>query len=209
VLTVGIGYIIAYAMVHAGRAEMRMMLFCILLTFWLSVLVRSFAMLLLLRNDGLVNQVLLASGLVDRPVQFVRNVTGVVIGMVHVMIPLAVLPLYASLRGIDPALMRAARGLGCGPWRAFAYVFWPLSRPGLASSLVLVFIFSLGFFVTPAILGGGKVVMITEYIRVQFEQNLRWGLATMLATSLLLTVLAMLALAARFLDVRRIVGGAH
>lgn len=208
ILTVGLGYVIAYTMVHAGRVEMRLMLFCILLTFWLSVLVRSFAMLLLLRNDGLVNQLLLASGLVDHPIQFVRNATGVVIGMVHVMIPLAVLPLYAALRGIDPALMRAARGLGCGPLRAFAYVFWPLSRPGLAQACVLVFIFSLGFFVTPAILGGGKVVMLTEYIRLQFEQTLRWGLATMLASSMLLAVLLMLGLASRFLNMRRITGPA-
>jgi putative spermidine/putrescine transport system permease protein len=203
-ITVVLGYVIAYTMVHAAAREQRLILFCVLLTFWLSVLVRTFAWIVLLRNDGLVNQLLEALGLIDEPLALVRNSVGVIIGMVHVMSPLAILPLYAALRGIDPNLMAAARGLGCGPVRSFFYVFLPLSRPGLAAATLLVFVFSLGFYVTPAILGGGRVLMIAEYIRVQFEQTLRWGLAAMLATALLATVFLILGLAMRAANVQRL-----
>jgi putative spermidine/putrescine transport system permease protein len=161
---------------------------------------------MLLRNDGLVNQFLEALGVIHQPIQLVRNDFGVIVGMVHVMAPLAILPLFAALRGIDPRLLAAARGLGCGPIRSFLYVFLPLSKPGLAAAALLVFIFSLGFYVTPAILGGGKVIMVAEYIRVQFEQTLRWGLAAMMATSLLVTVLAILAITAPMTNMRGIMG---
>jgi putative spermidine/putrescine transport system permease protein len=204
-VTVMLGYVIAYAMVHAAARERRLILFCVLLTFWLSVLVRTFAWIVLLRNDGLVNQLLEALGLIDEPLALVRNSVGVIIGMVHVMSPLAILPLYAALRGIDPSLIAAARGLGCGPIRSFLYVFLPLSRPGLAAATLLVFVFSLGFYVTPAILGGGRVLMVAEYIRVQFEQTLRWGLAAMMATALLVTVFLILGLAMRAANVERLI----
>ncbi len=205
-ITVLLGYVIAYAMTHAAAPERRLILFCVLLTFWLSVLVRTFAWIVLLRSDGLVNQLLETLGLIDQPLALVRNSVGVIIGMVHVMSPLAILPLYAALQGIDPSLMAAARGLGCGPIRSFLYVFLPLSRPGLAAATLLVFVFSLGFYVTPAILGGGRVLMVAEYIRVQFEQTLRWGLAAMMATVLLATVLLLLALAAPVASLQRITG---
>jgi putative spermidine/putrescine transport system permease protein len=110
------------------------------------------------------------------------------------------------LQGIDPSLMAAARGLGCGPIRSFLYVFLPLSRSGIAAATLLVFVFSLGFYITPAILGGGKVLMVAEYIRVQFEQTLRWGLAAMMATALLATVLLILALAAPLANLHRLTG---
>jgi putative spermidine/putrescine transport system permease protein len=205
-ITVMLGYVIAYAMTHAAASERRVILFCVLLTFWLSVLVRTFAWIVLLRNDGLVNQLLEALGVIDQPLALVRNSVGVIIGMVHVMSPLAILPLYAALQGIDPRLMAAARGLGCGPIRSFLYVFLPLSRSGIAAATLLVFVFSLGFYITPAILGGGKVLMVAEYIRVQFEQTLRWGLAAMMATALLATVLLILALAAPVTNLQRMTG---
>jgi putative spermidine/putrescine transport system permease protein len=205
-ITVVLGYIIAYAMVHAAASERRLILFCVLLTFWLSVLVRTFAWIMLLRTNGLVNEALQALGLIDHPLALVRNSTGVIIGMVHVMSPLAILPLYAGLRGIDPSLMAAARGLGCSRVKSFFYVFLPLSKAGIAAATLLTFVFSLGFYVTPAILGGGRVLMIAEYIRVQFEQTMRWGLAAVLATALLATVFALLALASRAGDVQRLMG---
>jgi putative spermidine/putrescine transport system permease protein len=205
-ITVLLGYVIAYAMVHAAARERRLILFCVLLTFWLSVLVRTFSWIVLLRNDGLVNQLLETLSVIDAPLALVRNSIGVIIGMVHVMSPLAILPLYAALRGIDPTIMAAARGLGCGPVRSFLYVFLPLSRPGLAAATLLVFVFSLGFYVTPSILGGGRVLMVAEYIRVQFEQTLRWGLAAMMATALLAMVFLILALAMPMANVQRLMG---
>jgi putative spermidine/putrescine transport system permease protein len=205
-ITVLLGYVIAYALVHAGPRERRLILFCVLMTFWLSVLVRTFSWIMLLRNDGLINHLLEALGLIDHPLALMYNRIGVMIGMVHVMLPLAILPLYAALRGIDPSLMAAARGLGCGPVRSFLYVFLPLSKPGLVAASLLVFVFSVGFYITPAILGGGRVLMVAEYIRVQFEQTMRWGLAAMMATALLATVFAILAIAAPAANMRRIMG---
>jgi putative spermidine/putrescine transport system permease protein len=208
-ITVGLAYVIAYAMVHIGRRELKWMFFFILLAFWLSILVRTFAWIIILRSEGPINQILLWLGIVKQPIQLVRNTFGVVLGMVHVMLPLAILPLYSALGGIDQRLTAAARGLGCGRWRAFAWVFLPLSAPGLVAATVLVFVFSLGFFITPAVLGGGRVIMIAEYIRTQFEVTLRWGYAAMLATTLLVSVFVILGLAARFVNLRRILGGAH
>src|SRR5690242_8791946 len=151
-----LGYIVAYVMVHVNSHHRRRILFCILLSFWMSVLVRAFAWLVLLGNRGTINTALETLGLIHEPIEMVRNELGVVIGMVHYMIPYAVLPMYANMQGIDPRLMLAARGLGASPLRALCPIFLPLSLPGIVAAGVLVFIFSLGFFVTPAILGGGR-----------------------------------------------------
>ena len=207
-LTLVGGYIVAYALVHAGERQRQWMLFCVLLPFWLSVLVRAFAWVMLLRRDGAVNATLLALGLIDVPLTLVRNEFGVIVGMVHYMLPYAVLPLYANMLGIDRRLVAAARGLGAGAWTAFHKVFLPLSLPGLVGAAVLVFVFSLGFYITPAILGGGKTVMIAEYIGVNILHNTRWGLATMLASTLLVTVLLLLGLMSRVVDMRKLYGAA-
>lgn len=205
-LTVVLGYIVAFAMAHVERQQMTVMMFCILLTFWLSVLVRAFAWVMLLRTQGTVNEFLQFIGLIDRPLRLARNEIGVVIGMVHFMLPLAILPIYANLRTIDIRYVSAARGLGSSAIQAFLYVFLPLSRPGIIAATMLVFVFSLGFFITPAILGGGKVVMISEYIRVAFEETLLWGKATMLSSTLLFGVFLLLGIVGRFVDLRRVFG---
>jgi putative spermidine/putrescine transport system permease protein len=182
------------------------MLFCVLLPFWISILVRSFAWLTLLRGEGPINELLQAIGLIDEPLSLVRNETGVLIGMVHVMLPYAVLTLYANMRGIDLGLIAAARSLGASRFEAFRRVFLPLTRPGLIGAGTLVFILSLGFYVTPALLGGGRVLMVAEYIAVQINDTLRWGLGTMLAASLMIAVLGTLWALSRVIDVRRLFG---
>lgn len=207
-LTLVLGYVVAYAMVHVTEAHRQWMLFCVLLTFWLSVLVRAFAWVMILRSEGPVNGALLGLGLVERPVQLVRNEIGVVIGMVHYMLPYAVLPLYANMQGIDRRLVAAARGLGASPFVAFWRVFLPLNRPGIVGAGLLVFVFSLGFYITPAILGGGRTTMIAEYIGIQILATVRWGLATMLASSLLITVFLMIFLMSRVVSLRRLFGAA-
>jgi putative spermidine/putrescine transport system permease protein len=126
--------------------------------------------------------------------------------MVHAMLPYAVLPLFANMRGIDRRVMLAARGLGATASAAFWRVWLPLSRPGIFAALILVLVFSLGFFVTPALLGGGKVVMIAEYIRVSLEQTLRWGLAAMLASTLLIATFFLIVLMSRIVDLRTMYG---
>ncbi|MBV8653575.1 MAG: ABC transporter permease, partial [Alphaproteobacteria bacterium] len=208
VLTLAGGYLIAYALVHANERLRQWMLFCVLLPFWLSVLVRSFAWVMLLRQEGVVNSVLLGLGLIGQPLTLVRNEFGVIVGMIHYMLPYAILPLYTSMQGIDQRLVAAARGLGAGPFDAFRRVFLPLSLPGLIGAGVLVFVFSLGFYITPAILGGGKTVMIAEYIAANILDNIRWGLATMLATVLLATVFLLLGLMWRVVDLRKMLGAA-
>jgi putative spermidine/putrescine transport system permease protein len=207
-LTLAGGYLIAYALVHAGERQRQWMLFCVLLPFWLSVLVRAFAWVTLLRQEGPVNAALLTLGIVDHPLTLVRNEFGVVVGMIHYMLPYAILPLYTNMQGIDQRLVAAARGLGAGPFGAFRRVFLPLSLPGIVGAGVLVFVFSLGFYITPAILGGGKTVMIAEYIAVNILDNIRWGLATMLASVLLATVFLLLGLMWRVVDLRKLLGAA-
>ena len=207
-LALVLGYAVAYAMVHAGGRTLRWLTFFVLFPLWISVLVRAFAWVTLLRSNGLVNQGLLNLGLIAEPLALVRNELGVTIGMVHYMIPFAVLPLYSSMRSIDLRLVAAARGLGAGPLQAFLRVFLPLSLPGIVGAGILVFIFSLGFYVTPAILGGGRILMVAEYIGVQILNTLRWGLGAMLATTLLVSVLLLMAALGRLVNLRRLFGTA-
>ena len=201
-----LGYGVAYAMRAASTRTQRLMLVLVLLPFWISILVRSFAWIALLGTQGPVNSALVAWGLVDEPVSLVRNETGVLIGMIHVMVPYAVLTLYANMRGIDVGLVAAARSLGASRFQAFRLVFLPLTAPGLIGAGMLVFILSLGFYITPALLGGGKVLMIAEYVAVQINDTLRWGLGTMLAATLMIAVLGTLWVLSRVIDVKRLFG---
>jgi len=201
-----LGYGVAYAMRAASTRTQRLMLVLVLLPFWISILVRSFAWIALLGTQGPVNSALVAWGLVDEPVSLVRNETGVLIGMIHVMVPYAVLTLYANMRGIDVGLVAAARSLGASRFQAFRLVFLPLTAPGLIGAGMLVFILSLGFYITPALLGGGKVLMIAEYVAVQINDTLRWGLGTMLAATLMIAVLGTLWALSRVVDVKRLFG---
>lgn len=206
VLAVLIGYLIAYAMMHVSPRHRLWMFTFVLIPFWISVLVRAFAWLVLLRADGPVNSLLLMLGIVSEPLHLVRNELGVVIGMTHYMIPYAVLPILANLQGIDARLVLAARGLGASGRRAFYRIYLPLSFPGLAGAGILVFIFSLGFYVTPAILGGGKTVMVAEFVSIQIQQIVRWGVGAMVSAVLLATVVLMLVVVGRVINLREMLG---
>jgi putative spermidine/putrescine transport system permease protein len=201
-----IGYVIAYAALHLRGRRGELLLFFVLLSFWLSVLIRAFSWLTLLQSRGLINTWLLSAGLIDAPLTLIRNEFGVVLGMVHYMIPYAALPLYANMAGIDRRLVPAARGLGASPVHAFLKVFLPMSVPGLISAGLLTFIFSLGFYVTPALLGGGRTIMISEYIAVQINDTLNWGVGSMLAATLLLSILVLMAALSLFVDFRKVFG---
>jgi putative spermidine/putrescine transport system permease protein len=205
-IAVTAGYLVAYAMAQVGEQHRTVMIFCIALTFWLSVLIRAFAWVMILRTEGALNSALLSLGVIDQPLRLVRNEIGVLIGMVHYMLPIAVLPMYSSMQAIPRAYVNAARGLGARVWQTFFWVYLPLSKPGIIAAAVVVFIFSLGFYITPAILGGGRVVMIAEYIRVSFDETLRWGYATMLASTLLVALSLGLALLARTVNVQKVFG---
>ena len=200
------GYLIAYVMAHVSTQHRSWILFVVLLSFWLSVLIRAFAWLTLLQSRGLINTALMQLGLISEPLPLVRNEFGVVLGMVHYMIPYAVLPLYANMQGIDTRLELAARGLGAKPLRVFFRIYLPMTVPGIVSAGILVFIYALGFYITPALLGGGKTIMLAEYISIQIIDTLNWGTGAMLATTLLVTVVLLLCVVARFVSLREVFG---
>jgi putative spermidine/putrescine transport system permease protein len=208
IVSVALGYLVAYTVVHALAREKAWMLTFVLLSFWISVLVRTFAWIMLLGNNGVVNNALSDIGLINEPIAFMRNELGVLIGMVQYMVPYAVLPLLANMQGLDPRVMQASRCLGASGLQTFLRVYLPLTKPGIIAAALLVFIISLGFYVTPAILGGGKVLMIAEYISVQILVTLRWGTAAMLAALMLGGVLVLLAIMNRFMNLGTIFGGA-
>lgn len=187
-ISVAIAYLIAYRWRFASARGRHFIELFVLLPFWLSMLIRAFAWLVLLRNDGLINQSLLTLGIVDEPLALVRNEVGALIGMVHFMVPYAVLPLMSSMRQIDVGLLRAASSLGANRWASLKDVFLPLTLPGVAAASATVFVFSLGCFVTPALLGGGKAAMLAESIYIQMFQLSNWGLGAALSIVLMLMV---------------------
>lgn len=202
-VTLLIGFPYAYLMTLVPPFWRTVMLVAVLVPFWTSLLVRSFALVLLLRDTGVLNETLQAVGVIDSPIPLVRTFGGVLIGMVQVLLPFMVLPLYATMRGIDRRLLLAAEGLGARPAFAFWRIFVPLTVPGVIAGALLVFIQSLGFYITPSLLGGPKNVMLGELIVQQVTSVLRWGFASALAVVLLLTTLLLLAIASRVIDVRR------
>ena len=206
VIALALGYALAYRIALSGPRAQRWWLLAVLVPLWISVLVRAFAWVTLLRRQGLVNGGLLAVGAIEEPLALVWNEFGIVVGMVHYMVPYAVLPMLSAMREIDPRVLAAARGLGAGRAGAFLRVFLPLSLPGVIAAGVLVFIFSLGFYITPAILGGGKTLMAAEWIKLQILDLIRWGLGAMLATVLVVAILATLAVFSRLVNLRRLFG---
>ena len=206
VLALLLGYGIAYTITLASPRAKGWWILAVLVPLWISVLVRAFAWVTLLRRQGLVNNTLINAGVITEPLPLVWNEFGIIVGMVHYMVPFAVLPMLASMREIDPRLLAAARGLGASRGQVFRQVFLPLSKPGILAACVLVFIFSLGFYITPAILGRVKTLMVAEWISLQILDLIRWGLGTMMATMLIFAIIATLVVFSRIVDLRRIFG---
>ena len=187
-----LGYPLAYCLSQVSSRWSGILMLGVLVPFWTSLLVRTYAWLVLLQRRGLVNSMLIDLGIVDQPLRLVHNLTGTVIGMVHIMLPFLVLPLYASMRSIDMTYLRAAANLGASPIRAFWQIYFPLSLPGLVAGLVLTFILCLGFYITPAVLGGGRVQMIAQRIEASVHLYPTWGPASALGVVLLLLTVAVL-----------------
>ena len=187
-----LGYPLAYLMAQAGPRLRTVMMISVMLPFWTSILVRTYAWLILLQRRGLVNDILKELGLIDMPLRLVHNFTGTTIGMVHIMLPFLVFPLFASMQAIDRDYMRAASNLGASPTRAFWEIYFPLTLPGLFAGVVLVFVLCLGFYVTPAVLGGGRVIMWSMQIESNVALYANWGAASALGVVLLAVTLAIL-----------------
>jgi putative spermidine/putrescine transport system permease protein/spermidine/putrescine transport system permease protein len=179
----------------------------VLFPVWTSILVRCYAWLVLLQRRGVVNTWLQDMGLIDAPLRLMHNFTGTAIGMVHIMLPFMVLPLYATMRSINRDYMRAAANLGASPVKAFWQVFVPLSLPGLFAGIIIVFVLCLGFYVTPALLGGGRVMMWSMQIERNVTYHSDWGAASALGVVLLVMTFAILWGVGRLIGFDRIVGG--
>jgi putative spermidine/putrescine transport system permease protein len=188
VVAVTCAYVLALMWVRSGPVGRAVAELCILIPFWISVLTRAFGWLALLSNRGIVNGWLQSLGVVSEPLTMVRNEFGVIVGMVHFLIPFAVFPLAAAMRGLDERVLLAARGMGASRTRVFWQVFLPMTRTGILGAALLVFVFALGFFVTPAILGGGRSVMVAELVYLRIFQSPDWGLGAAISVILMVTV---------------------
>lgn len=208
VVTLLLGYPVAYALSSTTPSRANLLMILVLIPFWTSILVRSYAWMVLLGQEGIINEALLAAGALDKPIQLLNTRLAVYLGMVHILLPFMILPLYAVMRGIDRNLMRAAGNLGAPPVSVFRRIFLPLSLPGIAAGCLLVFILSLGFYITPALLGGQRDVMVSMLIQQQISQ-LKWGFGAALALILLVLALGIYGLFTRLLGVERVFGSAR
>jgi putative spermidine/putrescine transport system permease protein len=200
-------YMITYVWVRGKRWQRRLAAFCILIPFWISVLTRAFGWLALLSNRGLLNTWLQAAGIVSQPLALTGQEFSVIVGMVHFLIPFAVFPIASSMRGLDERVLLAARGMGASRLRLFWSVFVPMTLPGIAGAALVVFVFALGFFVTPAILGGGRSVMMAELVYIRMFQSPDWGLGAALSVTMVAIVALTMALLFRYAK-PALVGGA-
>ena len=185
VLCLLIGFPVAAVMARASGTVANLMLALVLIPFWTSLLVRTTAWVILLQNEGLVNKSLLFLGLVDEPLQLVFNRIGVYVAMVHVLLPYMILPLYSVMKGVSSDHLRAASSLGAKPFMVFRSVYLPLVLPGVVAGCGLVFVLAIGFYVTPALVGGAGDQMIGYFIAYFTNTSVNWGLASALGAILL------------------------
>ena len=205
-LCVLLGYPMAYLITQVRPRIASLLLLFVLFPMWTSLLVRCYAWLVLLQRRGIVNDWLIDVGAIDSPLRLMHNFTGTTIGMVHIMLPFMILPLYASMRAISRDYMKAAANLGASPVQAFWQVFVPLSLPGLAAGIVIVFVLCLGFYVTPALLGGGRVMMWSMQIERNVTYYADWGAASALGVVLLVMTITILWLMGRIVGFDKILG---
>jgi putative spermidine/putrescine transport system permease protein len=199
-----LGYPLAYKLASLPARVSNLLLILVLLPFWTSLLVRTGAWVVLLQREGLVNDALLALRLIEQPLQLVYNRFGVYVAMTHILLPFMVLPLYSVMRGIPPQYMRAAASLGARPLRAFLRIYLPQTMPGIAAGCLLVFILAIGYYITPALVGGVNDQMISYFVAFYTNQTVNWGMASALGAVLLIATLALFVLYARLVGIDRL-----
>jgi putative spermidine/putrescine transport system permease protein len=206
VAAVLLGYPVAYAASGASRWWSVVILAMVVLPFWTSVLVRAYAWLILLQRTGIINNGLQSLGLIDAPITLVNNELGTIIATIHILLPFMVLPLYAAMQKIPRDLIMAGASLGGSPAHVFFRVFLPLSLPGVIAGVVLVFVLSLGFYITPELLGGGRIFMISNLVSRNVELYNQWGAASSISVVLLFCVFMIFWAASRVIPVERLMG---
>ena len=204
-----IGYPLAYFLAIMPQRLAGFFMLTVLLPFWTSLLVRTYAWLVLLQKNGILNDFAISVGLWETPLKLVHNMTGTLIGMAHIMLPFLVLPLYGSMRKIERDMMHAAANLGASPIQAFWKIYFPLSISGMVAGSLIVFVLCLGFYVTPAVLGGGRVVMVATQITAILENQYNWGAASALGVVLLVATLLILFAATRLFKLDAALFGKH
>lgn len=202
-LSVVIGYPVAWALAVMPERWSRLVFAIIILSMWTNLLARTYAWMVLLQRTGVINKVLKALGLIDQPLALVNNLVGVTIGMTYIMLPFVILPLVGVIRTIDPAILRAGALCGANSWQCFTRILLPLSLPGIAAGGLMVFVMALGYYVTPALLGGTANMMLAEMV-AQFVQSLvNWGMGGAAAFVLLVVTLILYGVQLRFFGAGR------
>ena len=194
VMCILLGFPLSYLLAHLRDKTANLLLILVLLPFWTSLLVRTTAWMVVLQKEGVINSVLQTLGLIAEPLPLVFNRFGVVAAMTHILLPFMILPMYSVMRQIPPSYVRAARSLGASPTTAFLRVYLPQCVPGVGAGALLVFILALGYYITPALLGGSTDQMISYFVADNMGRSLNWGLASALAAILLAAVLVLYAL---------------
>jgi putative spermidine/putrescine transport system permease protein len=190
-LTLVLGYPVAHLLATLPLRTSNLLMIFVLLPFWTSLLVRTTSWIVLLQQQGVINSTLVATGIIDSSnrLAMIYNQTGTIIAMTHILLPFMVLPLYSVMRPIPPSYVRAARSLGASSWKAFRAVYFPLTVPGIAAGALLVFILAVGYYITPALVGGASGQLISNLIAYHMTDSLNWSLAAALAAILLGAVL--------------------
>ncbi len=186
-----LAYPLAYLLATLPTRQSNLLMILVLLPFWTSILVRVAAWIVLLQSSGLINGALMGMGIIDEPLQLVFNRSGVYISMVHIMLPFMILPIYSVMKGISPTYMRAAISLGCHPFASFWRVYFPQTVAGVSAGCLLVFILSIGYYITPALLGSPSDQMVSYFVAFYTNVSINWGMATALGGLLLLATLVL------------------
>ncbi|MBL8791777.1 MAG: ABC transporter permease [Rhizobiales bacterium] len=202
VVALVIGYPVAWLLAIMPQRAASIVFGIIVLSMWTNLLARTYAWMVLLQRTGVINKTLMEIGIIDQPLPLVNNLIGVTIGMVYIMLPFIILPLHATMRSIDPAILNAAALCGAGRWESFRRVLLPLSAPGAAAGALMVFVMSLGYYVTPSLLGGTANMMLAGIIAQLVQSLLNWGLGGAAAFVLLVVTLSLYALQVRYLEGR-------
>ncbi len=199
-LCLALGYPIAHAIARASAASRQLLLFLVVLPFWTSFLIRVYAWIAILQPNGLLNRLLLATGLIHAPLPLLNNGFSVELGLVYSYLPFMILPIYGSLSALDMSLIEAAADLGAPPRRQFLGVTLPLSLPGIAAGCFLVFVPAVGEFVIPDLLGGPNTLMIGKVLWDEFFENHDWPVAAAIAVVLIAALALPILFAQRLLD---------
>lgn len=202
-----VGYPIAYVLRRARPGIRNFFFMAITLSFMISLLVRNYSWIIVLQRNGVLNMVFSYLGLIDQPLKLLHNKFAVMVGMTHIFVPYIVFPIYSVMTGVDLNLEKAAQNLGAGRWQTFWRISFPLSLPGIGAGALLVFIMALGYFITPALLGGRKEQMLSNLIQIQVVDLLNWPFASAMSVILLIATLIVFSIYNRYLGVERLWGG--